>query len=168
MIVVSNTSPIINLAVIGRLELLQQLYSTITIPQAVYHEIVVRGVGQPGATEIQTSSWIERHTVRDAALVQQLKQHLDAGESEAIALAIEMQADQLLLDERRGRMIAKQHGVKVIGLMGVLLLAKRQGLLETIRPVLYELRTVAGFWIDAELFTQVLESAGEGQDKASS
>ncbi len=161
MIVVSNTSPIINLAAIGRLELLQQLYGTIAIPQAVYNEIAVRGSGQPGASEIQTSPWFERHHVRDAALVQRLKQHLDAGESEAIALAVEMQADQLLLDERRGRTIAKQQGVSVMGLLGVLLIAKRQGLLETIRPVLYDLRTVAGFWIDPELFTQVLESAGE-------
>jgi len=55
MIVVSNTSPIINLAAIGRLELLQHLYGTIAIPQAVYHEIAVRGSGQPGAIEIQTS-----------------------------------------------------------------------------------------------------------------
>jgi predicted nucleic acid-binding protein len=161
MIVVSNTSPIINLAAIGRLELLQHLYGTIAIPQAVYHEIAVRGSGQPGAIEIQTSTWFERRHVRDAALVQRLKQHLDAGESEAIALAIEMQADQLLLDERRGRMIAKQQGVRVMGLLGVLLVAKRQGLLETVRPVLYDLRAVAGFWIDPELFTQVLESAGE-------
>lgn len=161
MIIVSNTSPIINLAAIGRLELLQQLYGSIAIPQAVYHEIAVRGVGQPGAIEIQTLSWFDQYHVHDTALVQQLKQHLDAGESEAIALAIEIQADQLLLDERRGRTVAKQYGVSVIGLMGVLLLAKRQGLLETIRPVLYELRTVAGFWIDAELFKQVLESAGE-------
>ena len=161
MIIVSNTSPIINLAAIGRLELLQQLYGKIAIPQAVYHEIAIKGVGQPGAIEIQTFPWFDRYQVHDAALVQQLKQHLDAGESEAIALAIEMQADQLLLDERRGRTIAKQHEISVIGLMGVLLLAKRQGLLETIRPVLYELRTVAGFWIDAELFKQVLESAGE-------
>ena len=161
MIVVSNTSPIINLAAIGRLELLQQLYGTIAIPQAVYHEIAVRGSGQPGAIEIQTFPWFNQYQVHDMALVQELKQHLDAGESEAIALAIEMRADQLLLDERRGRIIAKQHGISVIGLMGVLLLAKRQGLLETIRPVLDELRTVAGFWIDAELFKQVLESAGE-------
>jgi predicted nucleic acid-binding protein len=161
MIVVSNTSPIINLAAIGRLELLQQLYRTLAIPQAVYHEIVVRGSGQPGASEIPTVVWVERHTVHDLALVHRLEQHLDAGESEAIALAVEMHADLLLLDERRGRMIAKQHGLSVVGLLGVLLVAKQQGFLETIRPVLDELRTVAGFWIDPELFAQVLETAGE-------
>ena len=60
MIVVSNTSPIINLAAIGRLELLHSLYDTITIPQAVYYEIAVRGDGQAGASEIQTSHWFER------------------------------------------------------------------------------------------------------------
>jgi predicted nucleic acid-binding protein len=161
MIVVSNTSPIINLAAVGRLELLQQLYGTIVIPQAVYHEIAVRGSGQPGASEIQTYAWFERHHVRDAALVQRFEHHLDAGESEAIALTIEIGADQLLLDERRGRVIARRHGVSVVGLLGVLLVAKQQGFLDTIRPVLNELRTEAGFWIAPELFTQVLESAGE-------
>ena len=59
MIVVSNTSPIINLAAIGQLGLLQHLYSTIAIPQAVYHEIVVKGHGQAGATEIEASKWFE-------------------------------------------------------------------------------------------------------------
>lgn len=161
MIVISNTSPIINLAAIGRLELLQQLYGTIAIPQAVYHEIVVRGSGQSGALEIQTASWVERHHVRDTALVQRLKHHLDAGEAEAIALAIEMQADQLLIDERKGRTVAKQQGLSVMGLLGVLVVAKRRSLLETVQPALSELRTIAGFWIDPELFAQVLESVGE-------
>ena len=104
MIVVSNTSPIINLAAIGQLDLLRHLYGTIIIPQAVYHEIAVRGAGQPGASEIQTSPWFERQHVRDTILVKRLEQHLDTGEAEAIALSIEMRANLLLIDERRGRL----------------------------------------------------------------
>jgi predicted nucleic acid-binding protein len=122
MIVVSNTLPIINLAAVGQLELLQRIYGTIIIPQAVYHEIAVRGAGQAGAIEIQTYAWFERHSVQDMALVKRLKQELDSGEAEAIALAINMRANLLLLDERRGRMIARQYGLTIMGLLGVLLL----------------------------------------------
>ena len=70
---------------------------------------------------------MERHQVRDAALVRHLKLLLDVGEAEAIALAIEIQADLLLLDERRGRVVAKELGLAVTGLLGVLLVAKQQG-----------------------------------------
>lgn len=161
MIVVSNTSPLINLAASGQLDLLQRLYGTILIPQAVYHEIVVKGSGQAGATEVQTFQWFERYQVQDRALVKRLEQQLDAGEAEAIALAVEQQADLLLLDERRGRMIARQLGVAVTGLLGVLLVAKQRGYLAAVRPVLHDLMTKAGFWIAPELFVRVLESAGE-------
>jgi uncharacterized protein len=161
MIIVSNTSPIINLAAVGQLELLRSLYGTITIPQAVYYEIAVRGYKQAGATEIQTYHWVERHQVQDVALVKRLMQQLDAGEAEAIALAIEMRADLLLLDERRGRTIAKQLGLAVTGLLGILLVAKQRGHLVAVKPILHELMAVAGFWIDQELYKRVLENAEE-------
>ncbi len=86
---------------------------------------------------------------------------MDAGEAEAIALAIEMQANLLLLDERRGRAIAKQLGLTVTGLLGILVVAKQQGHLVALKPVLHALITVAGFWIDERLYTWVLESVGE-------
>jgi predicted nucleic acid-binding protein len=161
MIVVSNTSPIINLAAIGQLDLLRHLYGTIIIPQAVYHEIAVSGAGQPGASEIQTSPWFERQHVRGTILLKRLEQHLDAGEAEAIAMTIEMRANLLLIDERRGRLIARQHGLVVMGLLGTLLAAKQHGYLMAMRPVLYDLMTKAGFWIDPDLFNQILTIAGE-------
>ena len=161
MIVVSNTSPIINLAAIGQLDLLQSLYSTIAIPQAVYYEIAVRGYKQAGAMEIQSYHWFERDQVQDVTLVKRLMQQLDVGEAEAIALAIEMRADLLLLDERRGRTIAKQLGLAVTGLLGILLVAKQRGYLKAVRPILHELMSVAGFWIDEELYKRVLASAEE-------
>ena len=161
MIVVSNTSPIINLAAIGQLELLQRIYGTIVIPQAVYHEIAVKGHEQAGAREIQIYPWFERYHVQNRSLVRRLENDLDIGESEAIALAVELNADLLLLDERSGRIMAKQLGVTVIGLLGVLLVAKQRGYLEAVQPLLHDLASVAGFWIDRELYTLVLTSAGE-------
>lgn len=124
MIVVSNTSPIINLASVGLLGLLQSLYGRIAIPKAVYHEVVFKGVGQAGAAELPTLQWIEPHQVVDLMLVASLRMELDEGESEAIALAIQLKADLLLLDESRGRAVASRFGLKFTGLLGVLLTAK--------------------------------------------
>lgn len=73
MIIMSNTSPITNLAAIGQLDLLQRLYGTILLPQAVYHEIAVKGFGQAGAIEVQTFQWFQRYYVQDVVLIKHLK-----------------------------------------------------------------------------------------------
>lgn len=100
MIVVCNTSPITNLAAIGQLSLLQQLYNTILIPEAVCGELVDVSSPVPGTQEVQTRSVVDRE------LATSLGQELDPGEAEAIALALELHADLLLLDERRGYQVA--------------------------------------------------------------
>jgi predicted nucleic acid-binding protein len=161
MIVVSNTSPIVNLAAVGQLDLLLQLYGKVLIPSAVFHEIAVVGAGQPGATEVQTSSWIETRPVANQSLVAALRIDLDEGEAEAIALAVEVRADLLLLDERRGRAVAARLGIKFIGLLGVLMEAKHQGLIRAVKPVLDDLIARAGFWVSGPLYAQVLQTAGE-------
>ena len=93
MIIVSNTSPIINLAAIGRLSLLQSLYQNIIIPEAVYHEIVVKGSGQAGADEVPNCDWIDKQALKNPALAQALLAELDEGEAAAIALAVEEEID---------------------------------------------------------------------------
>jgi len=85
MRVVSNASPLINLACIGMLDLLKQLYGEIYIPEAVWREVVVEGAGQPGAEEVKEADWIRRRSVHNVSLVHALRQDLDAGESETIA-----------------------------------------------------------------------------------
>ena len=127
MIVVSNTSPITNLAAIGQLEMLRQLYAKVLIPQAVYGELTFGGVIQPGGREAQTLPWIETKQVTDWVLVTALQMELDPGEAEAIALAVELKAYLLLLDERRGRVVASRLGLHFVGLLGVLSEAKQQG-----------------------------------------
>ena len=161
MIVVSNTSPIINLAVVGQLELLRQLYGQVIIPRAVYDEIVISGAGQPGAVEARTWDWIEVKPVADPTRVASLLLELDAGESEAIALALELGADLLLLDERKGRAVAAHLGVRCLGLLGVLIEAKHNGFVPAVKPVLDRLIQGAGFWIGAALYEHVLRTAGE-------
>lgn len=111
MKVVSNTSPLINLARIGHLNLLPRIFGRLLIPEAVWQEAVIDGEGQPGAKEIRQADWIERATVSNRQLVRSLRQELDPGEAEAIALAVEINADWLLMDERLARQTARHFGL---------------------------------------------------------
>ena len=161
MIVVSNTSPIMNLAAIGKPDLLRQLYSKVIIPQAVYNELTIEDGGRPGEQKIQTLRWIETRSVKDQVFVAALRGELDDGEAEAIALSKELETDLLLLDERRGRAVAARFGLRFIGLLGVLIDAKQKGYLAAIKPVLDDLVANAGFWVSQELYMSVLQAAGE-------
>ncbi|WP_292796279.1 DUF3368 domain-containing protein [Nostoc sp. NMS7] len=124
MIIVSDTSPINNLAAINHLHLLQQLYGTVLIPEAVYRELTDPNFSVAGAIEVQTFIWIQTRPVEDRILVEALSNELDIGEAEAIALALEMKADQVLIDERRGRMIAARLNLAYTGILGILVEAK--------------------------------------------
>lgn len=132
MIVVSNSSPIMNLAVVGQLQLLKQLYGKVCIPETVWQELSAIGSEQAWVTEMQTSSWLEKQSVGDRSLVDLLMLELDSGESEAIALAIEIKADLLLLDERQARKVAYRLGLKFIGRWGFWLRPSGRGSL--LRP----------------------------------
>lgn len=99
MIIVSDTSPINNLAAINQLHLLHQLYGTVLIPEAVFRELTDPSFPVAGATEVQTLDWIQTLAVSDRTLVDALSSELDIGEAEAIALAVEIQADQVLIDD---------------------------------------------------------------------
>jgi len=161
MKIVSNASPLINLARIGQLDLLQLLYGQLTIPEAVWHEVVVEGAGQPGAKPVEAASWIWVQPVTNRELVQALRQELDAGEAEAIALALEVKSEFLLMDEHLGRETALHMDVRCVGLIGVLIESKRKGVISSIRPLLDSLQDVAGFWVSQALYQQVLEDEGE-------
>ena len=161
MTVVSNTSPIINLAAIGQLELLRHLYGNIIIPQAVYEEIAIRGAGEPGATEVQSLEWIAKYTVNDRTLINLLSLELDPGEAEVIACALEIKADLLLLDERRARAIAERAGLQFTGILGSLVEAKSKGIITAVKPVVDALISEAGFWVADSLYKRTLEVAGE-------
>lgn len=161
MRVVSNASPLINLARIGELDLLRHLYDRLLIPQAVWQEVVVEGAGQPGAAAVEAADWIETREVADHDLVRVMQQSLDAGEAEAIALALEVEADLLLMDERLGRATAQHVGLRYIGLVGVLITAKRRGLVDSIKSHLAALRDAAGFRLSEALYSRVLRDEGE-------
>ncbi|WP_017314859.1 DUF3368 domain-containing protein [Mastigocladopsis repens] len=158
MPVVSNTSPILNLAIINQLILLQQQFNEILIPSAVLDELKIseERSGSQAIREAISAGWIQSREVTNEPLTQLLKQTLDKGESEAIALAIELKANWTLLDEREGRKVAKSLGLKVTGILGVLLRAKQSGELKSLQPVIDALISKAGFRIAPELLVQIL------------
>jgi predicted nucleic acid-binding protein len=161
MNVVSNASPLIALVRIGQLDLLRQLYSTIIIPEAVWHEVVVEGADQPGAEAVSSASWIVRRTVTNRPLVHALRQELDAGEAEAIVLAMEIGNTLLLMDERLGRDTARHFGIRYTGIVGVLIEAKHKGFIQAVQPYLDTLRDLAGFRVSEALYRRVLQDEGE-------
>jgi hypothetical protein len=158
--VVSNTSPVVNLAAVGRLDLLRLLYGSVQIPAAVFEELTSQP-SQLGGVQVQSFPWIAIRPVRNRTLVTSLLGELDPGEAEAIALAIESQADLLLIDERLGRRVAARFGVRFTGLIGALVEAKQRGYVATLKPFLDELIHRAGFWISDALYRGVLRAAGE-------
>lgn len=153
MIVVSDTSCITNLIAIGQDQLLEDLFGDIVIPPAVDHELQASHPSLPDSLRVLLPS--------PGALLQQLLAELDEGEAEAICLAKELNADRLLIDEAAGRAAARRVGVPVMGLLGVLLLAKHKGRIERVAPLLQRLQDEAAFWLDRALVGELLRQAGE-------
>ena len=156
MIVVSNTTPLIGLASIGQFDLIQQIFGEIYIPKAVYDEAVVAGREKGGAkSEVSGSVWIKTIDVKDRIAVEVLLDELDLGEAEAIVLARELEADWVLMDEKKGRRKLAQLEIRKIGTIGILLKAKEMGFIETIRKDLDQLRekgfSISQFVVDAVL-----------------
>lgn len=161
MTVVSDASVFINLAIIGQLELLPSVFEKITVPDAVFQEVVTAGANKPGSEELKSATWLEVRRCNDKTLLNQLALSLDPGEAEAIALAVELDAELLIIDEKRGRNIAQSLHLKVTGLLGVLLSAKNKGLISSVRPLMEQLQTEANFRIDGQTFETVLKLAQE-------
>jgi uncharacterized protein len=161
MIVISDSSVLINLAWINQLELLPRLYGSVVVPTAVWQEVVEKGAGKPGAAAVRAANWLQVREPQNKPLVHALRQDLDIGEAEAIALSIEQDAALLLMDERIGRAAAQHFGLDVIGVVGILLIAKQQEMLPEIKSSLDDLRQLAGFYIAEPLYRRVLRDANE-------
>jgi len=162
--VISNASTLIHLTAIGRLALLKEFFSKITVPPAVWQEVVIKGSGQTGAAEVETASadsWIEVVPAENVALLSLLRRDLDEGEAEAIALALETAADLILLDESDARQAAEVLGLSKTGVIGLLIRAKLEGKIAKLRPELDRLREEGGFWISDDLYRRALEAVGE-------
>ena len=161
MIVVADSGPIIALARVGALDLLPRLYTRVVVPGAVWDEVVVAGAGLPGSSELANAPWVD--CVRSplaGPLATSLRGELDPGEAEALVLAVELGAELLLLDDRRWRDAAVRLGLRIRGTVGVLVEARRAGLLPAIAPSLSDL-AASGFRLSPEVRREAMELAGE-------
>jgi predicted nucleic acid-binding protein len=159
--VVSNSSPIIVLASIDHINLLKQLYETVTIPNAVFQEITKYNL--PGSKEVTSLDWFKRVSIKDRVKISTLEMELDRGEAEAIILSLELKADLLLIDERKGKLVADKFSIENIGVLGILIEAKYKKVIPAVKALLDDLLLKAGFWLDKRLYDFVLEKAGENK-----
>jgi len=153
---VSDSTPLVALARIGRFHLLRELFKKIDIPPAVYNEVVHAGKVRPGAAEVENADWIIHHPqVKNTDLVAFLRVSLDAGEAEVIALAKEINADLVLLDDSDARNIARSVGIRFTGTIGILL-RYYQGRPADFKDALDEL-PAQGFRLNKEAYLKILE-----------
>lgn len=161
-LVVSNTSPLLNLALVGRLELLSDQFESLVVPEIVRDELLA---GERGVEELRAflnDSDVSIVPVSRDGLYVEFASSLDRGEAATLSYAVERNADLVLIDERDGRAVARRHDVSVTGVVGILLRAARQGDVE-IEPALDELRDV-GFWIGDDLYHRAIDVANETSD----
>lgn len=153
MIVVSDTSPLTALLTVGKAGLLAELFREVVVPETVRDELL--------RSHSHLPDWLRVEPIRNPAQVQQFAKIVDSGEAEAIELAKELHADRLLMDERRGRRLAAQEGIPVIGLLGVVLLARRNQLIPSARVLLQRLQQEAGMYLAKDIMDAALKSVGE-------
>lgn len=161
MIVVADTSVVVNLTCIRHDGLLRQLYGNVCIPQKVAEEFGWQTSVNPRFHGLRLPSWLQ---VRDPSVIPEkirMNRLLDDGERAALALAIEIHADAILIDEENGREVAVELGLRRIGILSILLRAKKQGYIPLLKPVLGALKENANFWISKSLCEDVLRLAGE-------
>jgi uncharacterized protein len=159
--IVSNTSPILNLAAIGQASLLENLFGKLSVPSAVANEIHRLQGADTRFSKVILPAFVTVVPVSNSTLSTALALQLHAGEAEALALAIEQKATRLLLDEHLARSIAARFGIPTMGCLGILLEAKSRGIISEIRPILDDLQTEAGFWVGQALRARALQLAGE-------
>jgi predicted nucleic acid-binding protein len=158
MIIVCDCSPLIALALCDKLDLLDTLFKTVVIPENVYLESTISGKPEAAKIAIWAQGKVER--ALNTSIQQVVNLNLGKGESEAIALYWEKSADYLLIDEQKGRQIASSKGIKIIGSLGILLLAKQNGLIGSLKPCLDILKNT-DIHISTALYQRILKIAEE-------
>ena len=165
MLVVSDTSVLIHLATVGEAEILQRLFRAVVAPGAVRAEFARLASTEPRFRTATWPEWVEvRHPESIPADLLAWPRPLHAGECEAIALAIEIHADALLVDEEAARSAARALGLNVTGIAGILLRAKASGLIPSVASLLDRIMDEGGFWFASALRRDVLLLAGENPD----
>ncbi len=161
MIVVADTSILLNLGRVGQLELLRLLFGDVVIPPEVAAEFLRLASIAPRFQGLSLPPWLRQQAATIVPAIVRAATGLDSGETAALALAVEIHADAVLLDERRGHEMAVRLGLRTVGVLGILLQAKASGSIPKLSPILDQLERDAGFWIAPALRARVLELAHE-------
>ena len=157
---ICNTGPLIALSMIDCLDILQHLFEFIAVPEEVHKEILEGGTTNSGLSNYRKVKWIRVKTLKNP-VDPLLRTALDAGEAAVIGLAWELNANPVLIDERKARKIARTvYGFNVIGSARILVEAKRRGLLDNVRSSLQAMRD-GGYWIGDSVVDAALRQAGE-------
>jgi uncharacterized protein len=159
MIIISDSSPIVSLAHLQKLNLLKELYTEIILPKTVYEELLHSKIIK--VNFLQTHNYFFVKSALNIELVEKLNLLIDKGEAEAIALSIELKPELLLIDEFEGRKIAKQNNIPIKGVLDVLVIAKEKGLIENVKPHIDQLRNEILFRIKDEIYFEILKQANE-------
>lgn len=160
-LIISNTTPLINFAEIGRMDVLHGLFGALVIPPAVRDELEAKPVLFPQAAQVPSLTTISLIAPADQLLVKGLATRVHRGEAECLALAMEHPGSLLLLDDLAARELAAANDLIFTGTLGCLANARRLGLIPAVGPVLHDLRTKARFWISDRLAEQILRDSGE-------
>jgi hypothetical protein len=161
MIVIADTSVILNLCRVQHEHLLQQLFKRVLIPNEVAGEFERLAKIQKRFAGLVLPNWIEIVSAPASFPAEVIKAELDAGESAAIALFLKQKADALLIDESLGRSVAEKLGIRTMGIVRILIEARDRKLISSVKFLLDRLETEANFWISRGLRLQILKLAGE-------
>lgn len=162
MNVVADSSVLISLSAIGRLEIIRARFPEgICLAPAVWREVVEQGRERPGTDEIRTAVWVKRIQVKDPLFADYLRIALDDGEADSIALAREITASLILIDERDARDVAQSFGFHVLGTIGLLIWAKQTGHVNNLKELLDELLYTANFRISRDLYAFAVRQVNE-------
>lgn len=161
MTVICNATPLINFAGINRLDLLQSIFQKVIIPQAVYQETTQSNFPSSSLiiNAIKQENWLQ---VKQVDLIpKDISYLLDAGEREVITLALSLNENKVLLDEQEARKVAQTFKLKIIGTLGILILAKKNNLISEVKPLLDNMIKNSQYWVNKSLYKQVLKSVNE-------
>lgn len=158
MIIVADSSPVISLAIINKLDLLNKLFKDYCIPEEVYKEIIE--YNKPYAETLRTFFKTKIKKVKNSIAVKILTVEVDKGEAEAIVLALEQGITTILIDDFKGRKAAIHNGLNVLGTLGLLLQAKKTGFISSVKKDI-DILIANGFRIKKRIYEKIISLAGE-------
>jgi len=153
VIVISDSSALISLLSVEKLDILGKLFETVMIPEAVYNEVFNKKVSN---LDLKKTKFLQIEKVTDRKMVKLLKMQLGYGESEVIALALEKGIDRVIIDDKQARKVADKLGLKVIGTLGILILAQEKQVIKEVRPLVLSMMEKINFRIDRALLNKIL------------